>query len=97
MKPRNIGRYQIKAELNRGGMSVVYLAHDPRFGRDVAIKMLPRSLQDQPAVRARFEREARTVAALEHPAIVPVYDFGEEDGQPYLVMRCMQGGPACSA
>jgi serine/threonine-protein kinase len=92
MKPRNIGRYQIKAELNRGGMSVVYLAHDPRFGRDVAIKMLPRSLQDQPAVRARFEREARTVAALEHPAIVPVYDFGEEDGQPYLVMRCMQGG-----
>jgi serine/threonine-protein kinase len=92
MKPRNIGRYQIKAELNRGGMSVVYLAHDPRFGRDVAIKMLPRALQDQPAVRARFEREARTVAALEHPAIVPVYDFGEEDGQPYLVMRCMQGG-----
>jgi serine/threonine protein kinase len=92
MKPRNIGRYQIKAELNRGGMSVVYLAHDPVIGRDVAIKMLPRSLQDQPALRMRFEREAHTVAALEHPAIVPVYDFGEEDGQPYLVMRYMPGG-----
>lgn len=92
MKLRNIGRYQVKAELNRGGMSVVYLAFDPRVGRDVAIKMLPRSLQDQPNVRARFEREARTIAMLEHPAIVPIYDFGEEDGQPYLVMRYMQGG-----
>lgn len=92
MKPRTIGRYQVKAELNRGGMSVVYLAHDPRMGRDVAIKMLPRSLQDQPAVRARFEREARVIAALEHPAIVPIYDFSDEEGQPYLVMRYMPGG-----
>jgi serine/threonine-protein kinase len=92
MMPRNIGRYQIKAELNKGGMSVVYLATDPRFGRDVAIKLLPRSMQDQPNVRARFEREYRIIAALEHPCIVPVYDVGEEDGQPYLVMRHMPGG-----
>lgn len=88
---RTIGRYQVKAELSRGGMSVVYLAHDPKFGRDVAIKVLPRTL-NRPELRARFEREARIIAALEHPAIVPVYDLGEEDGQPYLVMRYMAGG-----
>ncbi len=92
MMPRNIGRYQIKAELNRGGMSVVYLATDPRFGRDVAVKLLPRTMQDQPNVRERFEREYRIIAGLEHPCIVPVYDVGEEDGQPYLVMRHMTGG-----
>ncbi len=92
MKQRNIGRYVVKAELGKGGMSVVYLANDPRFGRDVAIKVLPRSFEDQTAARARFDREARVIAALEHPAIVPVYDFGEEDGQQYLVMRHMSGG-----
>ena len=73
-------------------MSVVYLAHDPRVQRDVAIKVLPRDVRDQPNVRKRFEREARTIAALEHPCIVPIYDFGEEDRQPYLVMRYMFGG-----
>ena len=92
MKQRSIGRYQIKQEIDHGGMSVVYLAHDPRFRRDVAIKVLSSSMQDQAQVRARFEREARIIAALDHPAIVPVYDFGDEDGQPYLVMRLMPGG-----
>ena len=92
MALKHIGRYQVKSELDRGGMSVVYLAHDPRVQRDVAIKMLPRDVRDQPSVRKRFEREARTIAALEHPCIVPIYDFGEEDRQPYLVMRYMLGG-----
>lgn len=92
MKLRNIGRYQVKQELDHGGMSVVYLAHDPRFRRDVAIKVLSRNLQGQASIRARFEREARIIAALDHPAIVTVYDFGEDDGQPYLVMRFMPGG-----
>ncbi|NJM40475.1 MAG: serine/threonine protein kinase [Anaerolineae bacterium] len=92
MALKHIGRYQVKSELDRGGMSVVYLAHDPRVQRDVAIKMLPRDVRDQPNVRKRFEREARTIAALEHPCIVPIYDFGEEDRQPYLVMRYMTGG-----
>ncbi|MCS7056375.1 MAG: serine/threonine protein kinase, partial [Thermoflexales bacterium] len=92
MKPQNIGRYQIKAELNRGGMSVVYLAYDPNIGRNVAIKVLPRSLSDQAAARERFVREVRAVVQLDHPAIVPIYDFGEEDGQPYIVMRYMPGG-----
>ncbi len=87
-----IGRYQIKEELGRGGMATVYLAHDPRFNRDVAIKLLPHELLHHPTFRTRFEREAKIVAALDIPAIVPVYDYGEEDGQPYLVMRHMAGG-----
>lgn len=92
MIPKTIGRYRIKAELGRGGMSTVYLAHDPRFERDVAVKLLPLELLHQPTFRRRFEREAKVVASLDHPAIVPVYDFGEEDGQPFLVMRFMTGG-----
>ncbi|MFN4293320.1 MAG: protein kinase domain-containing protein [Thermoflexales bacterium] len=92
MRLRTIGRYQIKAELNCGGMSVVYLAHDPNIGRDVAIKVLARSLADQAVARERFAREVRAVVQLDHPAIVPIYDFGEEDGQPYVVMRYMPGG-----
>jgi WD40 repeat protein len=91
--PQTFGRYEIKEQLGRGGMASVFRAYDPRFKRDVAVKVLPRELLlDDPQFRARFEREAETIAALEHPAIVPVYDFGEENGQPYLVMRLMTGG-----
>jgi serine/threonine-protein kinase len=86
------GRYEIRAEIGRGGMATVYRAHDPRFGRDVAIKVLPREFLHDPRFRARFGREAKAIAALEHPNIVPVYDYGEEDGQPFLVMRYMAGG-----
>lgn len=92
MKPEKIGRYQIKSELGRGGMATVYKAHDPLFEREVAVKVLPREMLHDPQFRVRFEREAKTVASLEHPAIVPVYDVGEEDGQPYFVMRHMTGG-----
>ncbi len=92
MSLEKIGRYQIKKELGRGGMATVYRAYDPNFERDVAIKVLPRAFLHDPQFRTRFEREAKTVAALEHAAIVPVYDFGEEDGQPYIVMRMMSGG-----
>ena len=73
-------------------MATVYDASDPRFERNVAIKVLPREFLHDPQFRARFEREAKTVALLEHPAIVPVYDFGEHDGQPYIVMQLMNGG-----
>ncbi|MFO7681508.1 MAG: protein kinase [Chloroflexota bacterium] len=92
MLPEKIGRYGIKAELGRGGMSTVYLAHDPHFDRDVAVKLLPHELLHHGSFRRRFDREAKIVASLEHPAIVPVYDFGEESGQPFLVMRFMAGG-----
>jgi serine/threonine-protein kinase len=87
-----IGRYEIKGEVGRGGMATVYRGYDPRFGREVAVKVLPPALLHDPQFRARFEREAQTVATLEHPAIVPVHDFGEEDGRLYLVMRLMVGG-----
>ena len=90
--PTKIGRYEIKSELGRGGMATVYLAFDPSFNRDVAIKVLPREMLHDPQFRARFEREIKMAAGLEHPSIVPVYDVGEDDGQPYFVMRLMTGG-----
>jgi ABC-type branched-subunit amino acid transport system substrate-binding protein len=90
--PQTIGRYVIKEEIGRGGMATVYQGYDPRFERDVAVKVLPREFLHEPTFHARFEREAKTIASLDHPAVVPVHDFGEEDGQPYLVMRLMTGG-----
>ena len=87
-----IGRYEVKSEIARGGMATVFHAYDPRFERDVAIKVLPMAFLHDPQFRVRFEREAKMIALLEHPAIVPVYDFGEESGQPYIVMRYMSGG-----
>ena len=86
-----IGRYNVIAELGRGGMATVFHAYDPRFERDAAIKVLPRALQHDPQFRTRFEREAKTIALLEHASIVPVYDFGEDDEEPYIVMRLMTG------
>ncbi len=92
MNPEKIGRYEIKSELGRGGMATVYKAYDPRFEREVALKVLPREMMHDSSFRIRFEREAKTIASLEHPAIVPVYDVGEDDEQPYFVMRYMTGG-----
>jgi len=92
MKSHTIDRYEIKTELGRGGMATVFLAHDPRFQRDVALKILPPEFLHDPSFKARFQREATTIATLEHQAIVPVYDFGEENGLPFLVMRYLSGG-----
>jgi hypothetical protein len=89
---KTIGRYEILEELGRGGMAAVYLAHDPQLGREVALKLMDQQLSGDPAFAARFEREARTVAALEHGAIVSLYDYGESAGWLYLVMRYMKGG-----
>lgn len=92
MNKKNIARYEIQSEIGRGGMAVVYLAHDPNFRRNVAIKLVSGNLEENLNFRERFEREARLIASIEHPAIVPVYDFGEQDRQLYLVMRYMPGG-----
>src|ERR1044071_2139126 len=93
MQPEKIGIYEVKSELGRGGMATVYRAYDPRFEREVAIKVLPQELlHADPQFRLRFEREAKIIAQLEHSAIVPVYDVGESEGQPYFVMRYMNGG-----
>jgi len=92
MELQRIGRYDIKLLIGQGGMSTVYLGYDPRSQREVAIKILPPYYLHSTKFRERFEREALMIALLEHPAIVPVYDMGEEDGQPYIVMRYMSGG-----
>jgi len=73
-------------------MAVVYLAHDQSMERDVAVKVLPAQLLENDVFRKRFEREAKVIANFEHPSIVPVYDYGEEHNQLYLVMRYMSGG-----
>jgi serine/threonine protein kinase len=92
MIPDKVGRYKIKSELGRGGMATVYRAHDPSSNREVAIKVLPPEMLHNLVTRARFKRELKLVASLEHPAIVPVYDVGEDNDQPFFVMRYMSGG-----
>ena len=92
MSSEKVGRYEIKSILGKGGMATVYLAFDPNIERDVALKLLPRQFLDNPEFRERFRREARIIARLEHPAILRIYDFGEEDGQPFFVMPHMSGG-----
>jgi serine/threonine protein kinase len=85
-------QYALDGEIGRGGMSVVYRARDLRLNRDVAIKVLPPDLAHDPAIRARFTREAQTAAQLSHPHIVPIYDVGERDGIAWLVMSMLTGG-----
>ncbi len=85
-----IGRYEIQRRLGRGGMGTVYAAHDPVLGRLVAIKVFAGDLEI-PDARDRFSREARSAAALAHPHIVAVYDFGEYASQPYIVMEYVAG------
>ena len=92
MHPDKIGRYKIKDELGHGEMGTVYRAFDASFNREVAIKILPIELMRNLKTLARFRRELKMIALLEHPAIVPVYDVGEDNGQPYYVMRYMSGG-----
>ena len=92
MREWKLGAYQLVRRLGEGGMAQVYLARDVRLGRDVAVKVLDRRLADRSGFRERFLREARVAAALDHPNIVPLYDFGEENGVLYLVMPYVSGG-----
>jgi hypothetical protein len=86
-----LGPYEIQTALGAGGMGEVYKARDTRLDRRVAIKVLAPSIADDPAVRARFEREARAVAALDHPHICGIYDVGESNGRHYFVMPHLDG------
>ena len=86
-----LGPYEILAPAGVGGMGEVYKARDTRLDRTVAIKVLPSGVAADPELRARFEREARAVAALSHPHICTLHDIGRENGVDYLVMEFLDG------
>jgi serine/threonine protein kinase len=85
------GRYEIERVLGDGAMAKVLLARDAELGREVALKLLDEELAADPSFRARFAREARVAAGLSHPNIVTVFDVGESDGRPFIVMELVSG------
>src|SRR6185436_20069925 len=89
---RQFGHYQIVAPLGEGGMAAVYKAYQPSMERYVAVKVLPRQLAESAEFIARFKREAHLLAQLQHPHIVPVFDYGQADGFTYIVMPFIQSG-----
>ena len=89
---KTIGGYVVEGQVGRGGMATVYLARQTSMNRVVALKILPKNFTQDESYYKRFEREVNIVAQLEHRSIVPVYDHGEADGQPYIAMRYMAGG-----
>src|ERR1700719_1666476 len=86
-----LGPYEIQSPLGAGGMGEVYRARDTRLERDVAIKVLPEALADDADRLRRFEQEARTIAALNHPNILGIHDIGTHDGAPFLVSEFLEG------
>ncbi|HEY9525820.1 MAG TPA: protein kinase, partial [Anaerolineales bacterium] len=89
---KQFGSYQIVAPLGEGGMAAIYKAYQPAMERFVAIKVLPRHMSASEEFTARFRREARLVAQLQHPHILPVFDYGESEGYPYIVMPFILSG-----
>src|SRR4030095_15346553 len=92
--PKQFGTYEVVSLLGRGGMGEVFLAHDPRLGRDVAIKTLPAEFASDPDRLERFQREARTLAALNHTNIAAIYELEESATTSYLVMELVAGRTA---
>ncbi len=92
MAVSKIGRYDVEKELAQGGMGLIFLAKDPYIQRQVVVKVLMYSRTMDDVYKEFFQQEAELIAALEHPCIVPVYDFGWHGEQPYIVMRYMSGG-----
>ena len=90
--PRRSERYELEDRLGHGGMATVYSARDLKLDREVAIKLLADNFAGDDEVRRRFSREARLAAKLDHPNIVQVFDVGEDDGRPFIVMEQVEGG-----
>jgi len=86
-----LGAYEVISGIGAGGMGEVYRARDTRLGRDVAIKILPESLSRDTDRLRRFEQEAQSVAALNHPNILAIHDIGAQNGTPYLVSELLEG------
>jgi Tol biopolymer transport system component/preprotein translocase subunit SecG len=86
-----LGRYEIRSQIGAGGMGEVYLARDPKIGRDVAIKVLPADFSADKERLARFEQEAQAAGALNHPNILSIYDVDTHDGAPYVVSELLEG------
>src|SRR5262249_2475853 len=91
--PEQFGRYRIKKRLGHGGMGAVYLAHDERLDRQVALKVPHFGPDIDPEILQRFYREARAAATFVHPNVCPIYDVDECDGVPYLTMAFIEGKP----
>ncbi len=86
-----LGPYEIVAPIGAGGMGEVYRARDTRLEREVAIKVLPSHLSENPEFRARFEREAKAISGLQHPNICVLYGVGRQEGVDFLVMEYLEG------
>ncbi|HDQ72935.1 MAG TPA: hypothetical protein ENN19_12690 [Chloroflexi bacterium] len=89
---KTLGRYQVVEQIGQGGMATVFKAYQPAMDRHVAVKILPSHLMQDATFMARFTQETRVLAQLEHPHILPVYDYGEQEGVAYLVMRYIEAG-----
>ena len=89
---QTLGQYQLVDQLGQGGMATVYQAYQPSLNRSVAVKVLPPYFLHEPGFAERFIREARAIAQLDHPNILPVYDFGKQGNISYIVMKYVPAG-----